>query len=216
MEKKLYRNEHDKVLAGVSSGLADYLDIDVTVVRLLFVLTVCFMLGLGLLIYIILWIVLPVNNNPSLRFSKFNEFYQQTTSNDPAFNASNAFNDPSNTDQQTKWNTPNAGQNFSNADFKAFPQQNDSSRTVVGLVLIVLGCFFLLKKVIIFPFWFSVYKLWPLIIVAIGISLIFKNKRKNEWEAFKKTTEAQQAAEKTEEATIVDEQQNNGTNQPQA
>jgi phage shock protein PspC (stress-responsive transcriptional regulator)/tetrahydromethanopterin S-methyltransferase subunit G len=52
------RNANDKVLGGVCSGLAHYLKIDPTIVRVLFVLfTISY--GAGLLIYIILWAVLP-------------------------------------------------------------------------------------------------------------------------------------------------------------
>lgn len=58
MEKKLQRNEQDKMIAGVCSGLAEHFDIDVTWIRIAFVLAV--MLGAsGILAYIILWIVVP-------------------------------------------------------------------------------------------------------------------------------------------------------------
>ncbi len=57
--KKLYRNIDDQMLGGVASGLADYLDLDVTIVRLIFV-ALFFFGGNGLLIYIILWIITPV------------------------------------------------------------------------------------------------------------------------------------------------------------
>ncbi|MCB0497387.1 MAG: PspC domain-containing protein [Cyclobacteriaceae bacterium] len=56
--KKLYRNPDEKVIGGVANGLATYLDIDVTVFRVLFVLSI-FLGGSGLLIYIVLWIILP-------------------------------------------------------------------------------------------------------------------------------------------------------------
>ncbi len=56
--KKLYRNPDDKVLGGVSSGIAAYFGIDATVVRLLFVLSVL-LFGTGALVYIILWIITP-------------------------------------------------------------------------------------------------------------------------------------------------------------
>jgi len=59
--KKLYRNEDEAIFAGVCSGLADYFDIDVTLVRVIFVLLVLGG-GSGLLIYIILWIVTPIKN----------------------------------------------------------------------------------------------------------------------------------------------------------
>ncbi|MCU0335152.1 MAG: PspC domain-containing protein, partial [Chitinophagaceae bacterium] len=56
--KRLYRDEQDKIIAGVASGIAHYMNIDPAVVRILFALLFIFG-GSGLLIYIILWIVLP-------------------------------------------------------------------------------------------------------------------------------------------------------------
>ncbi len=53
------RNSNDKVIGGVCSGLAHYLKIDPTVVRVLFALISFGGFGAGLLIYIVLWIVLP-------------------------------------------------------------------------------------------------------------------------------------------------------------
>ena len=57
--KKLYRNVNDKMLCGVCSGLADYFNIDPTLVRLAWV--VLGFMGGGLLAYIIASIVIPVN-----------------------------------------------------------------------------------------------------------------------------------------------------------
>lgn len=56
--RKMYRNPEGKVISGVSSGVATYFGIDVAIVRLLFVVFAVFG-GAGLLVYIILWIVLP-------------------------------------------------------------------------------------------------------------------------------------------------------------
>lgn len=53
------RNSNDKVIGGVCSGIAHYLKIDPTVVRVLFALISFGGFGAGLLIYIVLWIVLP-------------------------------------------------------------------------------------------------------------------------------------------------------------
>ena len=57
--KKLYRNPDDKVLGGVSSGMAAYFGIDVLYIRLAFVVLIIAG-GSGLLIYLILWIITPV------------------------------------------------------------------------------------------------------------------------------------------------------------
>lgn len=58
MEKKLYRNPNDRVLGGVAAGLSRYFDIDVTWVRILFILAALFGMS-GLFIYIILWVAIP-------------------------------------------------------------------------------------------------------------------------------------------------------------
>ncbi|MDB5202212.1 MAG: PspC protein [Ferruginibacter sp.] len=56
--KRLFRDENDKVIGGVCSGLANYFGIDVVVVRIVFVvLAISF--GFGLLTYLILWIAVP-------------------------------------------------------------------------------------------------------------------------------------------------------------
>lgn len=56
--KNLCRSNTDKVLGGVSGGLSDYLDIDSVLIRIAFVLLALFG-GSGVLIYIILWVVMP-------------------------------------------------------------------------------------------------------------------------------------------------------------
>ena len=61
MEKKLYKSNTDKKLAGVCGGLAEYLGIDSTIVRLILVLAVLFA-GVGVLAYIIAALVMPTKD----------------------------------------------------------------------------------------------------------------------------------------------------------
>ena len=56
--KKMFRDPDDKVFGGVSSGIAAYFGIDVIIVRLLFIVLALFG-GSGLILYVILWIILP-------------------------------------------------------------------------------------------------------------------------------------------------------------
>jgi phage shock protein C len=56
--KKLMKSSSEKRLSGVCGGLADFFDVDVTLVRLLFVIFTL-MGGPGLIIYIVLALVLP-------------------------------------------------------------------------------------------------------------------------------------------------------------
>ena len=57
MEKKLYRNPGNKMLAGVCSGLAEYINIDPTIVRLIWALIG--LSGAGLVAYLICAIIIP-------------------------------------------------------------------------------------------------------------------------------------------------------------
>ena len=57
--KRLYRSKSDVMIAGVCSGLASYLNVDVTIVRLVFVLLLFTFAG-GLWIYLAMWIIVPV------------------------------------------------------------------------------------------------------------------------------------------------------------
>jgi phage shock protein PspC (stress-responsive transcriptional regulator) len=55
---RLYRDDNDKLLGGVCSGVANYLRLDPTIVRLVLAL-IAFLGGSGILLYILLWIILP-------------------------------------------------------------------------------------------------------------------------------------------------------------
>jgi phage shock protein PspC (stress-responsive transcriptional regulator) len=57
--KRLMRSSRDKRIGGVCAGLADYFDLDPTIVRVVWLLAI-FFAGTGFLVYIILWIVLPL------------------------------------------------------------------------------------------------------------------------------------------------------------
>jgi phage shock protein C len=58
MKKRLTRNPNDRMIAGVASGLADYFQLDVTLVRVLFFLLLL-PGGISPLLYVVLWLVMP-------------------------------------------------------------------------------------------------------------------------------------------------------------
>lgn len=58
IRRRLYRDPDHRIIGGVTSGLANYLGIDIVIMRLIF-LILFFVYGLGFLPYIILWIVVP-------------------------------------------------------------------------------------------------------------------------------------------------------------
>jgi phage shock protein C len=58
MDKQLRRPKHNRMIAGVCSGIGEYLGIDPVVIRLLFVIATI-MGGSGLLIYLVAWVLIP-------------------------------------------------------------------------------------------------------------------------------------------------------------
>ena len=59
--KKLYRTEDNKMLAGVCGGVAEYLNLDPTLVRVLWV-AVSLFAGAGVILYIVMAIIVPVKS----------------------------------------------------------------------------------------------------------------------------------------------------------
>jgi len=61
--KKLYRKSSESVIGGVCAGLGDYFNVDKVLIRLIWSLSIVFA-GVGLLAYLIAWIVIPVDTAP--------------------------------------------------------------------------------------------------------------------------------------------------------
>jgi phage shock protein C len=59
MNRRLYRSRRDSVLGGVAGGVAEYLDIDPSIVRIIWAVLAIVTGGLFVLIYIVMWIVVP-------------------------------------------------------------------------------------------------------------------------------------------------------------
>lgn len=159
MEKRLYKDELNKQLAGVCSGLAEYLNMDVTVVRAIF-LVGFFLKGATLIPYIVLWIVLPKKpyhlNNPHVDYTvppmsePFNPFKTGT----PPFNAG----------------VPpfNPGM----PPFAVKPKKSSNAGLVAGIALVLFGSFFLLEQLDVIPF-LSFHDVWPVILIIMGAVIIF-------------------------------------------
>ncbi|MBI5392980.1 PspC domain-containing protein [Candidatus Woesearchaeota archaeon] len=57
--KRLCRSRSDKVLGGVCVGIANYFEVDPVLVRLIWVIFTLLSMGLGIIAYIIVWIIVP-------------------------------------------------------------------------------------------------------------------------------------------------------------
>lgn len=65
--RRLYRSGKDKILGGVCGGIAEYLGVDPVIIRLIWIISV-FAWGVGILAYIIAWIIIP--RNPDHRWRR--------------------------------------------------------------------------------------------------------------------------------------------------
>ena len=61
MEKKLTKS-NDKMIAGVCSGIAEYFGWDITIFRIIYTVASVFTAFSGVILYIILWIIMPQKN----------------------------------------------------------------------------------------------------------------------------------------------------------
>jgi len=191
MNKKLYRNEHNRVLGGVCSGLAEYFDMDPTIVRLLFAFTF-FIMGVGLGTYIILWIVLPRKGYPYHTFNSPKVDYTVPPQGSQFTNPGNPFG-----------GNPFAGNQFGGNPIENFqPKQKSHAGIIVGVVMIVLGGIILIDNLDIF--WgFNIWRLWPVALVAIGGVLIVSGQKNKPWEKhdFQHTAESDAQAADTHSST---------------
>jgi len=205
MNKKLYRNEYQRVLGGVCSGLADYFEMDVTIVRLLFAFTF-FIMGVGLGTYIILWIVLPrkgfVYNNFNNPVVDYRVHPQQpagdvnTPPPTPPYGG-NPFAGSApggNPFGGNPWNDNAFGGNPTSV---VPPKQKSHAGVIIGVVLIIIGGAILVDNYDLFPdIDFETY--WPVILVIIGGGLIISGQKTEMWHK-KDWSEAEKAAPATEE-----------------
>jgi phage shock protein C len=148
MNNRLYRSSTDKMIAGVCGGLAHWLDIDATLVRIFFVL-LGVLSGIGFPLYLILWVVLPyeqagVAGSPDTARSGATEIAQQAR--------------------------------LMGDDLRrAVNQPNPQVGIIVGAILIVIGGIALLRSLDIpWLYWLRVDLLWPLLLIIGGIVLIWR------------------------------------------
>jgi len=56
---KLYRSKNNRWIAGICGGLGKFFNIDPTIVRVIWIIGTLFSMGFGIILYLILWAVIP-------------------------------------------------------------------------------------------------------------------------------------------------------------
>ena len=87
-KKRLFRDPDNKAIGGVCAGVASFLNIDITIVRIILLLALL-LWGTGLLVYLVLWIVVPLAKTPADKcemrgleptaenMAKFSDYYKK-------------------------------------------------------------------------------------------------------------------------------------------
>ncbi len=150
MKGKLIRSRTDRMVSGVCGGLAEYLGIEAVWVRLFFVLT-AMANGFGLLVYLILWIIMPEAGREDATTGQTIE--------------SNI--------EEVAGKAEEFAKNVGSA-VRGGP--NRQAGIIVGVALIGLGVVFLMDTLHIFT-WLSFDRLWPLVLIAGGLALLVNRMR---------------------------------------
>jgi len=162
MENRLYRSETNKMIAGVCGGLGDYFGIDPVLVRLVFVLLV-FASGIGLLAYVILWIIVPTASRAgqpaeAVMRENIREMGERARELGQEVQESLRREPPSPEEQEAQ------------------AARQRERRFWFGAILILIGLLFLISNLNLL-WWLEVGRLWPLIIVIIGIAFLLRGRR---------------------------------------
>lgn len=155
-ENRLYRIVNGRVIGGVAGGLAEFFSIDPTIIRIIFIL-LTIMGGGGLLIYIVLWIVVPQ------RFNTIPPFSTGYTKTPPYTGDASGIGETYEGFETGKPFIPKAEPVTSTTKL--------DGGLIAGLVLILIGSFFLFEKFFPQIGWSD---FWPLLLVLIGLLMIAK------------------------------------------
>ena len=140
--RRLYRCRSDRKLAGVAAGVAEYLELDPTLVRVLWLVSICFG-GFSILLYIILAFVVPPE--PLAMAGTGAGMAPGPASADPGWPAN--------------WHDP-----------RAEMRRGGRAGIYIGVVLIVIGGIALADAIV--PGWAGVAWFGPAVLVALGAALL--------------------------------------------
>jgi len=178
MAKRLTRDTDNAMLGGVAAGYADYLGLDPVLVRLGFVLLV-FLHGAGVILYLASWAIMPVRKREAAPPPPGGP---EPAPGEAGFDSGEAAAGPEATPTPETASTPvdrfvegvrEAGEKAVET-IHASRGEPGQARLFAGFFLIIVGLVFLADRLFWFhwPWWLSFSKLWPLILVVVGVVMI--------------------------------------------
>jgi len=169
MAKRLYRSSRERILGGVSGGLAEYFDVDVTLIRLAWIL-LALAGGTGLLAYIIAWIIIP--ERPRRRRQDSPAPGQETG--EAEMEAEMIEVRPGDEDESRERHgegkleaEEEKGERKDGPRFRGGRGERSGS-WLLGVILVAVGLFLLIQNL--FP-WFT-FLFWPVLLIVAGILVL--------------------------------------------
>ena len=161
---RLYRSRGDRMLAGVAGGLAELWDADPSLIRVIWALLVVFTGGLALIVYIVMAIVVP--DEDDVRPVATPPVDPLTGQPDPTAPSGTGWTTPSSSASEVREarRAARTARRAERGGASSFP-----GAAVAGAILILLGGFFLAREFlpqVDFDF------VWPVILIGLGVVLV--------------------------------------------
>ncbi len=190
MPKRLYRSQTERMIAGVCGGLAEYFDVDPVFMRLAFVL-LAFLTGIGFLLYPLLWIIMPEEGSvlrPPREVVRENldkmrddaerlgedlgvwRATGKTAAGETASGETTTEKAPASdpaTERSTVIIEPPVHHHHHSSGDRQF---------IAGVIVLLLGLLLLLQNLNLF-WWASFWRLWPLVLIVVGVFLLYRQTR---------------------------------------
>jgi phage shock protein C len=157
LPERIYRRRNERMITGVASGLADYFDIDPTLVRIVFILAALFN-GIGVLIYIAMSFMVP-EESQSGATAPVPEGDLESMTETPA-------TEPLGTSSEPPLTSP-----------RERLRHRENRHSWAGIILIALGLLFLAQNLGLL-WWWNWRVFWPMVLIGVGAILLSRRFRR--------------------------------------
>ena len=184
MPRRLTRDTRNAVLGGVASGFARYFNVDPVLTRLAFIL-LCFVHGIGLIFYLICWVIMPREDSPQAPAAPTEPAGTAASGDSEAGPPPPAGEHVEEQMRAAGEQVRAAGEEVRAAGERVVENVRHAAREpgrghlIGGTILIVIGLLFLVDRMSWFywPHWLRFSHLWPLVLVFVGIMMLIGAKR---------------------------------------
>jgi phage shock protein C len=198
MNRRLFRSRTDSVIGGVAGGVAEYLDVDPSIVRIVWAILAIVTGGIFFVLYLVMWVVVPeapmgpyipgpggapgwmppsgdpVAGAPGAEPVGGEPLVGEGTDASAAPGGSPAAGTEAGAPTQAGWTQPGYGYGYGRHRHR---RRSGNGGLIFGIILVALGAWFLLDNYI--PGLRSDL-LWPLGLVLVGLVLLVVSTRRNE------------------------------------